>query len=145
MRDVKTLITNNPLESSKTELSLEINSFDKPKELNDVAAWSQLMLNLIFLRPGTYPSLPKMGVGIENYQYEFLDEAIDELSVAIATQQQTYLPDIPLAGIQVSKIDNQGQPVLVIQMAFNTESGAGNSAVAINLSKRNFLEFDVSW
>ena len=139
------MIANNPLESSKTELTLGINSFDNPKELNDVAAWSQLMLNLIFLRPGTYPSMPQMGVGIESYQYEFIDEAIDELSAAITTQQQNFLPDIPLAGTKVYKIDSDGQPVLVIQFVFNTNAGTTSTAVAINMSKRNFLDFEVSW
>jgi hypothetical protein len=37
------------LESNKKELTLDIDSFNKPKELSDVEAWSQLMLNLIFL------------------------------------------------------------------------------------------------
>ena len=89
--------------------------------------------------------MPKMGVDIEKYQYEFIEEAIDELSAAITTQQQNYLPDIPLANLQVSKIDNNGIPVLIIQMAFDAEDGVTSSAIAVNLSKRNFLEFEVSW
>ena len=139
------MVTSNPLESSKAETSLEINSFDKPTELNDVSAWSQLMLNLIFLRPGTYPSLPEMGVGIEEYQYDFLEDAISELSAKITEQQQKYLPDVPLAGVQISKMEHEGQPILVIQLFFNTESGTTSSAIALNTSKRNFLDFEVSW
>lgn len=134
-----------PLESSKSEALLEINSFDKPKEVSDVAAWSQLMLNLIFLKPGTYPSMPLMGVGIENYQYEFVDEAIEELTAAITSQQQTYLPDVPLSAVQISKVDQNGTPILIIQLFFNTENGTSGSAIAINTSKRNFLDFEVSW
>ena len=139
------MITSSPLESSKTETSLQINSFDKPTELNDVAAWSQLMLNLLFLKPGTYPSMPDMGIGIEQYQYEFLDDAIDELSAKIITQQQTYLPDIPLDNIQVSKYDNNGHPTLIILMNFTTSAGSQSSAIAFDTSKRNFLNFDISW
>ena len=134
-----------PLESSKTETALQINSFDKPDELNDVKAWSQLLLNLIFLKPGTYPSLPEMGVGIEDYQYDFLEEAVSELSTQITTQQQTYLPDVPLSGVQISKMEQSGQPILVIQLFFSTESGDTSSAIAINTSSRNFLDFEVSW
>ena len=125
--------------------TLQINSFDKPSELNDVKAWSQLLLNLIFLKPGTYPSLPEMGVGIEDYQYDFLDEAVSELSTRITAQQQTYLPDVPLSGIQISKMEHDGQPVLVIQLFFTTDEGDVSSAVAINTSSRNFLDFEVSW
>ena len=139
------MLTSNPLESRKTELSLEINSFDKPRERKDVSAWSQLMLNLIFLQPGTYPSMPEMGVGIENFQYEFLDEALAELSAKITQQHQTYLPDVPLAGLEITSVEHNGQPILIIHMTFETEEGPVSSAVAINTSKRNFLDFEVSW
>ena len=139
------MLTSGPLESNKTEKTLEINSFDKPKELTGLAAWSQLMLNLIFLKPGSYPSIPEMGVGIENYQYDFIDDAIAELSAVIVNQQQKYLPDVPLSGVQIGKVEQNGQQILVIQMLFNDELGTVSSAVAINTSKRNFLDFEVSW
>lgn len=139
------MVTSNPLESSKAEVVLGINSFDKPEELTDVKAWSQLMLNLIFLKPGSYPSIPEMGVGIENYQYDFMDDTISELSAKIITQQQTYLPDIPLSTVNVQKIEQNGQPILIVQLFFTTNSGAASSAIAINSTSRNFLDFDVSW
>lgn len=139
------MLTSNPLESSKIETSLEINSFDKPAELSNVSAWSQLMLNLIFLKPGTYPSIPEMGVGIENYQYDFLEDAISELSSKIVDQQQRFLPDVPLSGVQISKIEQKGQPILIIQLFFTTEADTTSSAIAINTSSRNFLDFEVSW
>lgn len=139
------MLTSSPLESSKKETSLEIDSFDKPCEYSDVAAWSQLLLNLIFLKPGTYPSLPEMGVGIEDYQYEFLDEVIDALSSKINEQRTIYLPDVPLAGLQISKMEQNGDPILIIQFIFETDGGTSTSAVAVNVSKRNFLDFEVSW
>ena len=139
------MLTSSPLESSKIETSLQINSFDKPDELTGVKAWSQLMLNLIFLKPGTYPTQPEMGVGIENFQYEFLEEAVAELSAKITEQHQTYLPDVPLSGLQISKIEQGGQPILIIQLFFTTDAGATSSAIAVNVSKRNFLDFEVSW
>lgn len=139
------MVSSDTLDSNKKETSLQINSFDKPNELTGVAAWSQLMLNLIFLKPGTYPSLPEMGVGIEDYQYDFFEEAVEALSSAITEQQKVFLPDVPLSGIKISKLDKNGQPILVIQLFFDTNDGVETSAIAINTSKRNFLDFDVSW
>ena len=139
------MVSSDTLDSNKKETSLQINSFDKPNELTGVAAWSQLMLNLIFLKPGTYPSLPEMGVGIEDYQYDFFEEAVEALSSAITEQQKVFLPDVPLSGIKISKLDKNGQPILVIQLFFDTNDGVESSAIAINTSKRNFLDFDVSW
>lgn len=139
------MIISNPSESSKKEQLLDINSFDKPTELSGVAAWSQLLLNLIFLKPGTYPSLPEMGIGIEEYQYDFLDDAISALSAKITEQQKKYLPDIPLANVQITKVEQNGQPIMIIQLFFNADSANASSAIAINTSKRNFLDFEVSW
>lgn len=139
------MVSSDTLDSNKKETSLQINSFDKPNELTGVAAWSQLMLNLIFLKPGTYPSLPEMGVGIEDYQYDFFEEAVEALSSAITEQQKVFLPDVPLSGIKISKLEKNGQPILVIQLFFDTNDGVETSAIAINTSKRNFLDFDVSW
>lgn len=145
MKEVILVQVAGALESSKAELKLAINSFDKPEELSDVSAWSQLMLDLIFMKPGTYPSIPEMGVGIESYEYEFLDEAIDRLSASIITQQQTYLPDIPLTGVEITKLLHSGHQILVIHMMFTTSSVQSDTAIAINTSKRNFLDFEVSW
>ena len=97
------------------------------------------------MKPGTYPSLPEMGVGIGEYQYDFLEDAIAELSAKITDQQKKYLPDVPLNSVQVSKMEQNGQPLLVVQLFFNVESGPASSAIAINVSKRNFLDFEVSW
>ena len=133
------------LEFRKRELGLSLDSFAKPLEMSDATAWSQLMLNLIFLQPGTYPSIPEMGVGIENYQYDFVDEVISELSASIITQQQTYLPDIPLSGLKISQMELKGQPVLVIQMYFTTKEGSYTNAIALNTRNRKFLDFEVSW
>lgn len=138
--------TAGPLESTKIETTLEIDSFDKPKELVDVAAWSQLILNLLFLRPGTYPSLPEMGIGIDRFQYDFVDDAIAELSATISAQQQKYLPDVPLEQVNVSKVEQNGIPILVIQLYFTDRDGQTvSSAIALNAEKRNFLNFEVSW
>ena len=105
-------------EHSKKELQMTINSFDRPTELTDVEAWAQLLLELVFLEPGTFPSLPGMGVGIHRYEYSEMDSAISDLSAKIMNQQQEYLPDIPLAGVDVFKTYSDGLPVLVIRFSF---------------------------
>ena len=136
------------MESNKRELQLSINSFDNPTELSDVKAWSQLILQLLFLEPGTYPSIPEMGIGIEKYQYDFIDEVVSELSAAILNQQQTYLKDIPLTSVQVAPATVNKETILLIQLTFDAGRGSEQkSVIAVNASpkSRNFLDFDVSW
>ena len=135
------------LECDKLELQLGINSFDNPTQLSELKAWSQLMLNLIFLEKGTYPSLPDMGVGIQNYEYAFMDEAIPELTSEITRQQQTYLPEVPLNGVTIQSTQYKGTAVMLIYLSFNSLLGAQTSAIAINSSptSRHFLDVAISW
>ena len=137
------------IESNKRELQLSINSFDNPTELSEIKAWSQLMLQLIFLEPGTYPSLPEMGVGIEHYQFDFMDEAINDLNTRIIQQQQTYLKEVPLKAVQCSSAQTpNGDIILLIQLMFNVKMGSqAATAIAVNATptSRHFLDFEVSW
>lgn len=134
-------------EFEKAELKLEINAFDNPTRLNDLKAWSQLLLNLLFLRPGTYPSQPEMGIDIKNYQYDFIDEAINEISGKIITQQQLYLPDVPLVSVDVFQKPYKTEQLLIIRFVFNKDMQTMSSAVAINMDskRRKFLDFAISW
>ena len=140
------MLVSGTLESDKFELCLEIDSFDKPKKLTKAQAWSQLILNIIFMRKGTYPSIPDLGIDIRKYDYEFMDVACNRLQEDIAYQQQTYLPEIPLNGVMVTSSDYKGQSIMVVQMQFQVDKNTvENTAITINTSKRNFLDFDVSW
>ena len=67
------------LEANKKELGLSTNVFNKATEYQGKTAWFQLILNLIFLRPGTYPSIPNMGVGLQDYEYEYIDDVKDNI------------------------------------------------------------------
>lgn len=136
------------LESNKKELQLSINSFDNPTELTGIKAWSQLMLQLIFMEPGTYPSLPDMGVGIESYQYDFMDDILSQLSAKIIQQQRDYLSDIPLTAVTIEPRTVNGETIMLIQLSFDLgRQGEGTSVIAVNASpsSRHFLDFDVSW
>lgn len=136
------------LESNKKELQLGINSFDNPTELTGIKAWSQLMFQLIFLMPGTYPSMPEMGVGIENYQFDFIDDVVRTLNTSIIEQQRTYLSDIPLTSVTVEPSTINGETILFIYLTFTMTDGQSEaSVIAVNASSnsRHFLDFATSW
>lgn len=132
------------LESNKKELVLGTNVFSKPTELVGPKAWSQLILNLLFLRPGTYPSQPMMGVGIQDYEYEFLDDAISRLNSSINEQIRMYLPDIPLEGIEVKATDYNGRKILFIVIKLYDDGSVVTAVVAAEL-KNHIIDFDISW
>lgn len=72
---------------------LGINEFNKPKVVNGPIAICYKIIELILMRPGTYPTRPYMGIGlVENFRYTFTDR-IDELQALTEEQIRIYLPE----------------------------------------------------
>lgn len=132
-------------EASKKELLLGIDVFNKPAELIGKNAWSQLILNLLFLEPGTYPSMPEMGIGIKSYDYEYMDDVIIDLPSIIQNQVEIYLPDVPLTNVSANKIvSDNGQTWMILVFEFTDNGVVDASAVASEVGKK-FLDFEISW
>lgn len=131
-------------EPNKKELLLSLNLFQKPAEMIGKDAWARLALNLLFLRKGTYPSAPVMGVGIQDYDYEFLDEIRGPLQEEIQSQMSTYLPNLPLTEVTVDSVDYEGQPILVVGLAFNDDGQISYTAVAARITNK-LIDFEISW
>lgn len=53
------------------EFYLNLNKYNNVA--SEKIALAQTIQNLCLIEPGTYPNNPELGVGIENYQFEFLD------------------------------------------------------------------------
>jgi len=132
------------LESSKKELVLGVNVLNKPGERSGPAAWAQLILQLIFLRPGTYPSQPNMGVGIQDYDYEFVEVAVEKLNSIIPAQVAMYLADIPVDSIMVSSFEYQGKQIMMIQINLIDNGAVVSEVIAVEV-KNKIIDFDISW
>lgn len=86
--------SNSVLESMKDELELKFNDFNEPAIKKGLFATAQLIHNLCFLIPGTYPDTPEMGINIKQYQFEYLTETdLQRIREKIVDQIKTYLPD----------------------------------------------------
>ena len=131
-------------ESEKKELVLGINSFNKPAEAIDVNAWIKLVTNLLFMKKGTYPSEPEMGIEIQKYEFSFIDDVKEELEMEVTEQIHTYLPGIPLSGINISSTTlESGKIVLLVILEFSY-NGNTNSAVVAAENSANLINFKVA-
>ena len=87
----KILDTNKP--NSIVEYFLGINEFNRPTVYTDVDATYTLLIRLILLEPGTYPTHPKMGVGlVSRYRYAKESDLVN-LANDIENQIAMYLPN----------------------------------------------------
>jgi len=134
---------NNTLESSKKELILGLNSFNKPGEVIGKDAWIKLITYLMFMKKGSYPSCPTMGIGIQQYDYQFMDKVITDLQMDIQDQISTYLPDIPLESVSIDSSEINGQMILLITLTF-IDNGLTDNAVVATIVAPNIINFEVA-
>jgi len=127
------------------EIGLGINAFNRPTEYAGINAWVRLITQLFFTIPGTYPSDPEMGIGIQTFRYNFFDEVKDKLKTAIRNQTRKYLPDIPLGGIEVTNARIQGKDILVVTLSFMvTDSDLQTAYVAVDVASKT-IKYEVSF
>lgn len=94
-------------ESLKEEFILEIDSFEKVNSISNVYALAKLFQTLVLLKPMTYPNHPDMGIGIEQYKFEYLDtETIAEIESNIKSQVARYMDTNQIQEIKVEALQN---------------------------------------
>lgn len=94
-----------------TEYPFEINDFDVPSTYKSGLGSAKLILNIIFMMPGTYPTSPTMGVGLARYKFSILDsESISKLTNEITEQISQFLPELSDTEVAVS---NAGDILLI--------------------------------
>lgn len=132
------------LDVAKKELSLSINSFNEPTELVGKNAWIKLVLHLLYINKGTYPSNPDLGIGINTYDFTFMDDAIERLQTELTDQTRTYLQDIPINSIEVDTAElSSGKKALLIIITF-VDDGRYDTAVVASALSTTMIDFEVS-
>jgi hypothetical protein len=103
-------------EENKDELTLNFNDFREPEVKKDLFALAQLVHNLCFIVPGTYPDTPEMGINIKQYQFEHLrEQELRRIQQNIQEQVDTYIPTTQIAEVvcqmfvdPVTRLNNLG-------------------------------------
>ena len=121
---------------------LSLNDFNMPKVYDTNDANYILIIRLILLEPGTFPSHPKMGVGIKSrYRYNNDENFLMQLENDISNQINAYLPSLYMTNISLAEKNNllyiiidttDGSYALTYNEETNTLN-AGNSYVLDDL------------
>lgn len=129
----------------KKELQLSLNAFEEPSSLSGKRAWIELLLHVLFTIKGTYPSDPEYGIGLQLYEYEFIDDVINDLQEQIELQRRSYLPDIPISNVKLEKttlID--GKTALLVYIEIIDDNSVNSTAVIASTIDRGVVNFGVS-
>ena len=123
------------------EYTLEIDSFDTPNEVTGIKGSANLILNLIFLNPGTYPTAPEMGVGLQAYRFDMIDdEMVRRLETKIKDQIQVYLPELASVDIKLTKPKDD---TLLLAIAIDNEVILANINTVNEQLQVQLAEYDM--
>lgn len=110
-----------------------LNSFQKPKTVEDEAAMAKTILMILFGRPGVFPSIPQIGMHIQDLFYKF-DEEIDVnvLKAQLATQCSLVSEVMDSDGFDIQKLDDNGKTVILF--AIPTVSDSSDNVLVIGVT-----------
>ncbi len=97
--------------------TFELNNFAQPKLSSEIETVINTLLYVLFSKPGQYPSLPHIGLDIENMLYSFYkDINPGDLSNAIISQCADLDVYISTGMIQIQKKMYRNKPSLIISV-----------------------------
>lgn len=100
------------------DTTFELNEFNEPRIRSEAETLKDVLMFVLFSKPGQYPSLPLIGMDIQSRLYSFFDEInVEDLKTELVSQCQmldVYLNDNT---IQLLKTMYKGQPSLLINIS----------------------------
>lgn len=91
-----------------------VDSYNRAKILNESQTIVYNILTLLFGKPGFYPSLPQIGMNIQQYLYAFEDDFdVNVLKAQLASQCRDFIDCIQDGTFDIIKSEYNGQPLLI--------------------------------
>lgn len=123
----------NKVDDFKDELLLSKDEFNQPEIRKDMLALAQVIQNLLIIEKGTYPNQPKLGIGIKNYLFEFIDYiTLSNLEEEIKDQISEFIPNNYIIDLKADVITSKNNKTVLGILFYITELGT-------NKIEKNFL------
>lgn len=119
------------------DATFALDDFMRPRLCDTSEIVKNILLFILFAKPGQYPSLPHIGLDIESRLFSFYDEINEtELRDQIVEQCNELAPYFDNGSIVLRKLKYRKQPSLLIQVATSPYDNHGklylNSAANLN-------------
>jgi hypothetical protein len=126
------------------DVAFDTDSMGRPKVLSSFEVGVNIILTLLFMKPGQYPSIPDLGIDIESYLHEYADDERIPAEIKNKLSDQCNKLDISGLTIDVSfDKTSEGIDALVIDITGNQYIAYGNETdhviIGISYDKLNRL------
>jgi hypothetical protein len=100
------------------DCTFELDKYEKPRLCSESETIKNVVMFILFSRPGQYPSLPYLGMDIRSRLYSFYDELdesdLEEQLTAQCSALGTYFSS---GAISVKKMMYRGMPSMIIRVS----------------------------
>lgn len=120
-----------------------VDDFNKPKVRSEMETYVNSVLLILLTEPGTYPSLPRFGMYIIKYLYQFEDEIdVDHIKAEMVFQCNEFLPEISSKDLDVYIGYYKDEPMLVFQMPMIDDSDDRVLVLGVKLNEHGELVYN---
>ena len=122
------------------DMDFSLNNFNEQKIYTGAMAYAHKIKNLLFMRPGDFPSMPEMGINIQSIRYQSLDDLVaGELREKLSDQITKYIMSLPVENIEVSAMKANGDYFLILKF---TLTETEQIVYAVQQSKGQLVNFN---
>ena len=128
---------------SGIEPSFGVDTFNEAKFKNETQTVATDILALLFGKPGYFPSMPELGINIQETLYMFWDE-LDEtaLKAQIAAQCEEFSEYIDDGSLDVIKSSYNDQPLLLIVIPVQIQYKKENLAIGVTTDENGNIIYN---
>ena len=131
------------MESHIVEARFGLNNFQKPKTDEDEAALATTILMILFGRPGVFPSIPEIGMHVQDYLYAFEEDIdVSELKVQLAYQCSLVNELASDGTFDVQKIEDNGKVVLLFIVPSIQKESSNLLVIGVTTNTQNSVVYN---
>jgi hypothetical protein len=100
------------------DVLFDTDEMNKPKILSSFQMCVNSILTLLYMKPGQYPSIPELGIDIEQYLHEYSDDKT--IAESIKSKLEDQLAVLGYVGITTevfNDITSDGRPALIVRVS----------------------------
>jgi hypothetical protein len=123
------------------DCTFELDTFGKPRLCSTTETLKNVVLYILFSKPGQYPSIPHLGMDIRSLLYNYYDDLSEtELEDRLVQQCSALYPYVQTGNIRVRKMIYRNMPSIIVYVSTDENDSVVNGQVSRN-RKNNSLEF----
>jgi hypothetical protein len=122
------------------------NVYNRAKVLSESQTIVNNILTLLFGKPGFYPSIPTLGMNIQQYLYSFEDDFdTDFLKSQLAIQCKDFVDHISDGSFDIVKSSYKGQPLLIFVIPAIIADAESNLLLGVTVNENGEFSFNFTF